>query len=76
MKKLGLDIGSNAVTGIVGYMDNDKLIVKAVEASEHEKPSYIDGKEDDLKRISDTVKTVKEKLEENFKKILYMAKIK
>ena len=60
----GLDIGSNAVTGIVGYMDNDKFIVKAVEASEHEKPSFIDGKEEDLKRISDTVKTVKEKLEE------------
>ena len=60
----GLDIGSNAVTGIVGYMDNDKFIVKAVEASEHEKPSYIDGKDEDLKRISDTVKNVKEKLEE------------
>ena len=60
----GLDIGSNAVMGIVGYMDNDKFIVKAVEASEHEKPSFIDRKDEDLKRISYTVKTVKEKLEE------------
>ncbi|MBP5529712.1 MAG: rod shape-determining protein [Lachnospiraceae bacterium] len=60
----GLDIGSNAVTGIVGYMDNDKFIVKAVESSLHEKPSMIDGREEDIERISATVKTVKEKLEE------------
>ncbi|MBR4412879.1 MAG: cell division protein FtsA, partial [Lachnospiraceae bacterium] len=60
----GLNIGSNAVTGIVGYMDNDKFIVKAVESSEHEKPSMIDGKEEDLERIAATIKTVKERLEE------------
>ena len=60
----GLDIGSNAVTGIVGYMDNDKFIVKAVESSEHEKPSMIDGKDEDIERISDTIKRVKERLEE------------
>jgi len=60
----GLDIGSNAVTGIVGYMDNDKFIVKAVESLENEKPSLIDGKEEDLKRIAATIKTLKERLEE------------
>ena len=60
----GLDIGSNAVTGIVGYMDNDKFIVKAVESSEHEKPSMIDGKDEDIERISATIKRVKERLEE------------
>ena len=60
----GLNIGSNAVTGIVGYMDNDKFIVKAVESSEHEKPSMIDGKEEDIKRIASTIRTVKERLEE------------
>ena len=60
----GLNIGSNAVTGIVGYMDNDKFIVKAVESSEHEKPSMIDGKEEDIERIAATIKTVKERLEE------------
>ena len=60
----GLNIGSNAVTGIVGYMDNDKFIVKAVESFEHEKPSMIDGKEEDIERIVATIKTVKERLEE------------
>ena len=60
----GLDIGSNAVTGIVGYMDNEKFIVKAVESSEHENPSMIDGKEEDLERIAATINKVKGRLEE------------
>lgn len=59
----GLDIGTRAVVGIVGKRDKDKFIVIGIESVEHETRSMMDGQIHDIVKVSETVKTVKERLE-------------
>ncbi|MCR5846842.1 MAG: rod shape-determining protein [Lachnospiraceae bacterium] len=63
----GLDIGTRAVVGVVGYREKDKFIVKAIESIEHDTRSMIDGQIHDIGRVSETIVEVKEKLEKKCK---------
>ena len=63
----GLDIGTRAVVGVVGYREKDKFIVKAIESIEHDTRSMLDGQIHDIGRVAETILTVKEKLEKKCK---------
>ena len=63
----GLDIGTRAVVGVVGYRDKDKFIVKAIESIEHDTRSMLDGQIHDIERVAGTIVAVKEKLEKKCK---------
>lgn len=60
----GLDIGTRAVVGVVGYREKDKFVVKAIESIEHETRAMLDGQIHDIQKVALTVQTVKERLEE------------
>ena len=66
----GLDIGTRAVVGVVGYREKDKFIVKAIESIEHDTRSMIDGQIHDIGRVSSTISVIKEKLEKKCKMTL------
>lgn len=59
----GLDIGTRAVVGVVGYRNNDKFVVKGIESIEHETRAMIDGQIHDINKVAATVINVKERLE-------------
>lgn len=63
----GLDIGTRAVVGVVGYRDKDRFIVKAIESMEHETRAMLDGQIHDIEKVASTVIAVKEKLEKKCK---------
>ncbi|MCR4649093.1 MAG: cell division protein FtsA [Lachnospiraceae bacterium] len=63
----GLDIGTRAVVGVVGYREKDKFIVKGIESLEHDTRSMLDGQIHDIERVSETITEVKEKLEKKCK---------
>jgi len=63
----GLDIGTRAVVGVVGYREKDKFIVKGIESLEHDTRSMIDGQIHDIGRVCDTIKEVKSRLEKKCK---------
>lgn len=63
----GLDIGTRAVVGVVGYREKDKFIVKAIESIEHDTRSMLDGQIHDIGRVAETIIMVKEKLEKKCK---------
>lgn len=63
----GLDIGTRAVVGVVGYRSNDTFIVKAIESVEHETRAMIDGQIHDIAKVAATIVIVKEKLEKKCK---------
>lgn len=63
----GLDIGTRAVVGVVGYREKEKFIVKAIESMEHDTRSMLDGQIHDIERVVGTIKAVKEKLEKKCK---------
>ena len=44
----GLDIGTRAVVGVVGYREKEKFIVKAIESIEHDTRSMLDGQIHDI----------------------------
>ncbi len=60
----GLDIGTRNVVGSVGYMDGKKFHVVAQYCREHESRSMLDGQIHDIGRVANTVKVVKEELED------------
>ncbi len=60
----GLDIGTRSIVGTVGYLENDKFIVLAQRAKEHETRAMMDGQIHDIKKVSQTIAQVKEELEE------------
>ena len=63
----GLDIGTRAVVGVVGYREKDKFIVKAIESVEHDTRSMLDGQIHDIERVAGTIVEVKERLEKKCK---------
>lgn len=63
----GLDIGTRAVVGVVGYREKDKFIVKAIESMEHDTRAMLDGQIHDIEKVAGTVIAVKEKLEKKCK---------
>lgn len=60
----GLDIGTRSIVGTVGYKDGNKFIVVAQRSKEHETRAMIDGQIHDIHRVGDTIREVKEMLEE------------
>lgn len=63
----GLDIGTRAVVGVVGYRDKDKFIVKAIESIEHETRAMLDGQIHDIGKVASTIIEIKDRLEKKCK---------
>jgi len=60
----GLDIGTRNVVGTVGYKQDKEFIVLAQYSVEHETRAMLDGQIHDIGRVGNTIRIVKEKLEE------------
>ncbi len=60
----GLDIGTRNVVGTVGYQAEDGFHVIAQCVREHQTRSMLDGQIHDIGRVGDTIREVKEVLEE------------
>lgn len=60
----GLDIGTRSIVGTVGYKEGDKFIVVAQRSKEHETRAMIDGQIHDIGKVGETIKEVKNALEE------------
>ncbi len=60
----GLDIGTRNVVGTVGYQAEDGFRVIAQCVREHQTRSMLDGQIHDIGRVGDTIREVKEVLEE------------
>lgn len=60
----GLDIGTRNVVGTVGYKQEKEFIVLAQYSMEHETRAMLDGQIHDIGRVGNTIRIVKEKLEE------------
>ena len=60
----GLDIGTRSIVGTVGYKERDKFIVVAQRSKEHETRAMIDGQIHDIGKVGETIREVKEALEE------------
>lgn len=63
----GLDIGTRSIVGTVGYKEKDRFIVVAQRTREHETRAMMDGQIHDIKKVGDTIKAVKEELEQDIK---------
>lgn len=60
----GLDIGTRNVVGTVGYKTEDGFHVSAEVSIPHKTRAMLDGQIHDIQRVADTVKVVKEELED------------
>lgn len=60
----GLDIGTRNVVGTVGYKLEKEFVVMAQYSTEHETRSMLDGQIHDIGRVGNTIRIVKEALEE------------
>jgi cell division protein FtsA len=60
----GLDIGTRSIVGTVGYRNNDCFYVVAQRMKEHETRAMMDGQIHDIHKVGETIKAVKEELEE------------
>lgn len=60
----GLDIGTRSIVGTVGYKNDDKFIVVAQKVKEHETRAMLDGQIHDIEKVGNSIKQVKEYLEE------------
>ncbi|MGN0376275.1 MAG: cell division FtsA domain-containing protein [Suilimivivens sp.] len=60
----GLDIGTRSIVGTVGYKDGDRFVVVAQRVKEHETRAMLDGQIHDIIKVGETIKTIKEQLEE------------
>ena len=60
----GLDIGTRSIVGTVGYKQGDLFYVVAQRAKEHETRAMLDGQIHDIAKVGDTIRYVKEELEE------------
>lgn len=60
----GLDIGTRSIVGTVGYKSGDRFIVVAQRTKEHETRAMLDGQIHDIQKVGETIKEVKEKLED------------
>ena len=60
----GLDIGTRSVVGTVGYMKGGLFCVLAEEMKEHDTRAMLDGQIHDVGRVAETIRDVKNALEE------------
>lgn len=60
-----LDIGTRSVVGIVGIMENNTFKVISTEVIEHKNRSMLDGQIHDIVQVSEVVKEIKTRLENN-----------
>lgn len=60
----GLDIGTRSVVGTVGFKEREKFNVVAQYVKEHETRAMLDGQIHDINKVGDTIRLVKNKLEE------------
>lgn len=61
----GLDIGTRSIVGTVGYKENNKKFkVVAQIVKEHETRAMLDGQIHDIMKVSETIHSIKEELEE------------
>lgn len=60
----GLDIGTRSIVGTVGYRSGDIFYVVAQRIKEHETRAMLDGQIHDIHKVGETIKAVKEELEE------------
>lgn len=60
----GLDIGTRSIVGTIGYKEEDKFIVVAQKVKEHETRAMLDGQIHDIEKVGNSIRQVKEYLEE------------
>lgn len=60
----GLDIGTRSIVGTVGYKEKNQFIVIAQYIKEHDTRAMLDGQIHDIAKVGESIKSVKEKLEE------------
>lgn len=60
----GLDIGTRSIVGTVGYRSNEHFFVAAQRVKEHETRAMMDGQIHDIHKVGETIRRVKEELEE------------
>ena len=61
----GLDIGTRSIVGTVGYRKGaEQFVVVAQESIEHTTRAVIDGQIHDIVTVSNTIREIKERLEE------------
>lgn len=66
----GLDIGTRSIVGTVGYRDGARFHVMAQYVKEHDTRAMLDGQIHDIGKVSETIRAVKEVLEEKLEKKL------
>ena len=66
----GLDIGTRSIVGTVGYLNGTKFHVLAQRSKEHETRSMLDGQIHDIGKVGQTIRQVREQLEEDLNRKL------
>lgn len=66
----GLDIGTRSIVGTVGYLGSDGFHVLAQCSREHETRAMLDGQIHDIGKVGETIRLVKEQLEEKLNRSL------
>lgn len=66
----GLDIGTRSIVGTVGYLNNGRFHVLGQRIREHDTRSMLDGQIHDINKVGETIKYVKEQLEEDLNRKL------
>ena len=66
----GLDIGTRSIVGTVGYKEEDKFIVVAQKVKEHDTRAMLDGQIHDIEKVGNSIRVVKESLEEQIGRVL------
>lgn len=59
-----LDIGTRSIIGMVGFVENGKVNIIAVEKAEHTKRAMVDGQIEDIDQVASVAGAVKRRLEE------------
>ena len=70
-----LDIGTRTVIGLVGRVEDNRLMVDSVEIREHNNRSMIDGQIHDITQVARVVSEVKESLEKKTSKKLHKVSV-
>ena len=59
-----LDIGTRSIIGMVGFVENGKVNIIAVEKAEHTIRAMVDGQIEDIDQVASVAGAVKRRLEE------------
>lgn len=66
----GLDIGTRSIVGVVGYMERSRFKVIAMAEQKHETRAMLDGQIHDIYKVGDTIRKVKNSLENQLEREL------